>query len=63
MSYKRYDYVCINEECSEYNIKKDILVKDKEKDLEECEVCKKLLQRNAWGVSMIKTNDFNGKMH
>jgi predicted SprT family Zn-dependent metalloprotease len=62
MSFKTFDYICDNKDCQEYNIKKEKLVKDKDKDTQQCDSCKEIMSR-GFGVGAIKTGDFNGKLH
>lgn len=62
MSFKTFDYICINTKCKEYNIKQELLVKDKEKDSQVCKYCSGALQR-GFSMGAIKTADNNGRLN
>lgn len=61
MAWKTFDFICINEKCGEYNIKKEIMVKDSEKDSQVCESCGKVLKL-AFGIGGIKTGDNGNRL-
>mgnify|MGYP001774976242 CR=1 FL=1 len=62
MSFKTFDYRCVNTECSEYNKVIEKLVKDKEQDNQLCKVCESKMDK-LLGISMIKTGDCQGRWH
>ena len=61
MAWKTFDFLCLNEKCKEYNIKKEIMVKDSEKNSQVCEDCGENLNL-AFGVGAIKTADNNNRL-
>ena len=61
MAWKTFDFLCLNEKCKEYNIKKEIMVKDSEKDNQVCEDCGNNLNL-AFGIGAIKTGDNNNRL-
>ena len=61
MAWKTFDFICINGKCSEYNIKKEIMVKDSEKNSQVCESCGNILNL-AFGAMSIKTADNQGRV-
>ena len=61
MSWKTFDFLCLNEKCKEYNIKKEIMVKDFEKDSQVCESCGEILNI-GFGSTAIRTGDNQGRV-
>ena len=61
MSWKTFDYSCMNEKCKEYHIKKEIMVKDSEQDTQVCEYCKSILIK-GFSIGAIKTGDNQGRV-
>jgi transposase-like protein len=61
MAWKTFDFLCTNEKCKEYNIKKEIMVKDSEKNSQVCESCGETLNL-GFGSSAIKTSDNQGRV-
>ena len=61
MGWKTFDFLCLNEKCKEYNIKKEIMVKDSEKNSQVCESCGNNLNL-AFGIGAIKTGDNQGRV-
>ena len=61
MAWKTFDFICVNSGCKEYNIKKEIMVKDSEKNSQVCECCGEVLNI-AFGVGGIKTGDNNNRL-
>ena len=61
MAWKTFDYICTNIECTEYNTKKDIMVKDSEKNSQVCESCGKIMNI-GFGAPSIKTADNQGRV-
>ena len=61
MAWKTFDYLCLNEKCKEYNIKKEIMVKDSEKDSQVCECCGNTLNL-GFSASAIKTSDNGNRL-
>ena len=61
MGWKTFDFICINKKCKEYHIKKEIMVKDSEKNSQVCESCRKIMGI-GFGASAIKTGDNNNRL-
>ena len=61
MAWKTFDFLCLNEKCKEYNTKKEIMVKDSEKDIQVCESCGEILIKGFCPPS-IKTGDNQGRV-
>ena len=61
MAWKTFDFLCLNEKCKEYNIKKEIMVKDSEKNSQVCAFCGNNLNL-AFGAMSIKTADNQGRV-
>ena len=61
MAWKTFDFICINKKCKEYHTKKEIMVKDSEKNSQVCESCGEILNI-GFGASAIKTNDNQGRV-
>jgi hypothetical protein len=61
MAWKTFDFICINSRCKEYNIKKEIMVKDSEKNSQVCESCGEVLNL-GFGIGGIKTGDNNNRL-
>jgi hypothetical protein len=61
MAWKTFDFICTNEKCREYSIKKEIMVKDSEKNSQICGFCGNNLNL-AFGVGAIKTADNNNRL-
>ena len=61
MAWKTFDYSCMNEKCRDYSIKKEIMVKDSEKDSQVCESCGEVLNL-AFGIGGIKTGDNGNRL-
>lgn len=60
--FKNYDYKCTNKGCPKYNIKEEILVKDKDKDNQLCKECTKEMSR-GFGVGGIRTGDNGNRIN
>lgn len=61
MAWKTFDFLCLNENCKDYHIKKEIMVKDSEKNSQVCESCGEVLNL-AFGSSAIKTGDNGNRL-
>ena len=61
MAWKTFDFLCLNEKCKEYNIKKEIMVKDSEKDSQVCGFCGNILNI-GFGIGAIRTGDNQGRV-
>ena len=61
MAWKTFDFLCTNEKCKEYHIKKEIMVKDSEKNSQVCEFCGNILNR-GFSAPSIKTGDNQGRI-
>ena len=61
MAWKTFDFICINIKCKEYHIKKEIMVKDSEKNSQVCESCGNNLSI-GFGSTAIKTGDNQGRV-
>ena len=61
MGWKTFDFICTNNNCEAYHIKKEIMVKDSEKDSQVCESCGENLNL-AFGANAIKTSDNQGRV-
>ena len=61
MAWKTFDFICTNEKCVNYNIKKEIMVKNSEKDSQVCEGCGEKLNI-GFSASAIKTGDNQGRV-
>ena len=61
MAWKTFDFLCSNKECKEYHIKKEIMVKDSEKDSQVCECCGEVLKL-GFSAPSIKTGDNQGRV-
>ena len=61
MAWKTFDYSCMNEKCKEYSIKKEIMVKDSEKNSQVCESCGEILNI-GFGATSIKTGDNGNRL-
>lgn len=61
MAWKTFDFICTNEKCVIYNIKKEIMVKDSEKDSQVCESCGKVLIK-GFTTPAIKTGDNGNRL-
>ena len=61
MAWKTFDFICINKKCKEYHIKKEIMVKDSEKNSQVCESCGNILNI-GFGIGAIKTGDNQGRV-
>ena len=61
MAWKTFDFICINKKCTEYNTKKEIMVKDSEKNSQVCGACGENLNV-GFGASAIKTADNNNRL-
>ena len=61
MGWKTFDFICTNIKCTEYNTKKEIMVKDSEKNHQVCESCRNNLSI-GFGASAIKTSDNQGRV-
>lgn len=61
MAWKTFDFLCSNKECKEYHIKKEIMVKDSEKNSQVCESCGNILNL-GFGSTSIKTSDNQGRV-
>ena len=61
MAWKTFDFICMNINCEAYHIKKEIMVKDSEKNSQVCEFCGNIMNL-AFGVGAIKTGDNQGRV-
>ena len=61
MAWKTFDFICTNIKCTEYNTKKEIMVKDSEKNSQVCDTCGNNLNI-GFGVGAIKTADNNNRL-
>ena len=61
MAWKTFDFLCLNEKCKEYNIKKEIMVKDSEKNHQVCEDCGNIMSI-GFGAMSIKTGDNGNRL-
>ena len=61
MAWKTFDFICVNSGCKEYHIKKEIMVKDSEKDSQVCEFCGEVLKL-GFSAPSIKTGDNQGRV-
>ena len=61
MAWKTFDFICTNINCEAYNTKKEIMVKDSEKNIQICEDCGNNLNL-AFGASSIKTGDNGNRL-
>ena len=61
MGWKTFDFICTKEKCGAYHIKKEIMVKDSEKNSQVCESCGNILNI-GFGVGAIKTNDNGNRL-
>ena len=61
MAWKTFDFICINIKCKEYHIKKEIMVKDSEKNSQVCEDCGENLNI-GFGNTAIRTGDNQGRV-
>ena len=61
MAWKTYDFICTNIKCEAYHIKKEIMVKDSEKNSQVCEDCGNILNI-GFGIGAIKTGDNNNRL-
>jgi hypothetical protein len=61
MAWKTFDFLCSNKECKEYNIKKEIMVKDSEKNTQICETCGETLSI-GFSIGAIKTADNGNRL-
>lgn len=61
MAWKTFDFLCTNKKCKEYHIKKEIMVKDSEKNSQVCESCGETL-RVGFGAPSIKTGDNGNRL-
>ena len=61
MAWKTFDFICTNINCEAYHIKKEIMVKDSEKNSQVCEDCGENLNI-GFGASAIKTSDNQGRV-
>lgn len=61
MAWKTFDYSCMNKKCREYGIKKEIMVKDSEKNNQVCESCGEILNL-GFSAPSIKTGDNQGRV-
>ena len=61
MAWKTFDFICTNIECKEYHIKKEIMVKDSEKNSQVCEFCGNILNI-GFGIGAIRTGDNQGRV-
>ena len=61
MAWKTFDFICTNINCEAYHIKKEIMVKDSEKNSQVCEVCGNNLNL-AFGANAIKTSDNGNRL-
>lgn len=61
MAWKTFDFLCVNKGCKEYHIKKEIMVKDSEKNSQVCESCGNILNL-GFSASAIKTADNDNRL-
>ena len=61
MAWKTFDFICTNINCEAYHIKKEIMVKDSEKNSQVCEFCGNILNI-GFGVGAIKTADNGNRL-
>ena len=61
MAWKTFDFICINKKCTEYNTKKEIMVKDSERNNRVCESCGEILMK-GFSMGAIRTADNQGKI-
>ena len=61
MSWKTFDFICINKKCKEYHTKKEIMVKDSEKTSQVCKDCGENLNI-GFSAPSIKTGDNQGRV-
>ena len=61
MAWKTFDFICMNINCKAYNIKKEIMVKDSEKNSQFCGFCGNILNI-GFGASAIKTSDNGNRL-
>ena len=61
MAWKTFDFICTNINCEAYHIKKEIMVKDSEKNSQVCEFCGQNLNL-AFGATSIKTSDNSNRL-
>lgn len=61
MAWKTFDFICTNINCEAYHIKKEIMVKDSEKNSQVCESCGNNLSI-GFGIGAIKTGDNNNRL-
>ena len=61
MAWKTFDFICTNIKCKEYHTKKEIMVKDSEKNSQVCEFCGENLNL-AFGAMSIKTADNGNRL-
>ena len=61
MAWKTFDFICTNIKCEAYHTKKEIMVKDSEKNSQVCESCGEILSI-GFGASAIKTGDNSNRL-
>ena len=61
MAWKTFDFICMNINCKVYNTKKEIMVKDSEKNSQVCESCGNILNL-GFGIGGIRTGDNQGRV-
>ena len=61
MAWKTFDFICTNITCEAYHIKKEIMVKDSEKNSQVCESCGENLNI-GFGAMSIKTSDNGNRL-
>ena len=61
MAWKTFDFICMNINCKAYNTKKEIMVKDSEKNSQVCEDCGENLNL-AFGAMSIQTGDNGNRL-
>ena len=61
MAWKTFDFICTNINCKVYNTKKEIMVKDFEKNSQVCGFCGNILNI-GFGSTAIKTADNQGRV-
>ena len=61
MAWKTFDFICTNINCEAYHIKKEIMVKDSEKNSQVCEDCGENLNI-GFGNTAIRTGDNQGRV-
>ena len=61
MAWKTFDFICTNIKCEAYHIKKEIMVKDSEKNSQVCEFCGNILNI-GFGIGAIRTGDNQGRV-